>query len=150
MAHFKFVHHLHEGQRYLASWPQRPELNALLPENRVIRATLWAQKLTPACAVVALLVQYQWGQALFWPQTVACILFSLSLPLQGYYWLGHRAQQLLPLQLASWYQEINARMQQEARDALLPPVRRQPRYVDLALTLTAAFRQLDKSFLYDH
>lgn len=77
---------------------------------------------------------------------MASVLFLLSLPLQGYYWLGQRADTRLPPSLANWYREINGKMNEQGGHRQLVA---RPRYEELADTLNAAFKQLDKSFLYE-
>lgn len=135
------------GRRYLAVWPRRAELNSLFPENRVIHAIEFGARVLPPVVVICIMLQYQFGDGLYWPSVITTVLFMLSLPLQGYYWLGRRAVTPLPPSLASWYREINGRMSEQGG-----PARRlvaNPRYQELAETLRAAFDQLDKSFLYD-
>nr|WP_272942508.1 DUF412 family protein [Aeromonas sp. 159] len=52
----------------------------------------------------------------------------------------------MPPSLASWYREINGKMNEQGGRRQLVS---QPRYEELADTLKAAFQQLDKSFLYE-
>jgi uncharacterized protein len=137
---------LQQGRHYMTIWPRRPELNPLFPENRVIRATEFALKVIPALAVLSIMLQFQFGQDYYWPSVITSVLFLLSLPLQGYYWLGQRAATSLPPSLASWYREINSKMNEQGGRRQLVA---QPRYEELADTLNAAFKQLDKSFLYE-
>ncbi|MGB6188246.1 terminus macrodomain insulation protein YfbV [Aeromonas molluscorum] len=137
---------LQQGRHYMTIWPRRPELNPLFPENRVIRATEFALKVIPALAVLSIMLQFQFGQDYYWPSVITSVLFLLSLPLQGYYWLGQRAATRLPPSLASWYREINGKMNEQGGRRQLVA---QPRYEELADTLNAAFKQLDKSFLYE-
>ena len=137
---------LQQGRHYMTLWPRRPELNSMFPENRVIRATEFALKVIPALAVLSVMLQFQFGEQHYWPSVMTSVLFLLSLPLQGYYWLGRRSETLLPPTLATWYRQINGRMNEAG------PVRHlvtKPRYQELAETLKAAFEQLDKSFLYE-
>lgn len=134
------------GRHYLAVWPRRPELNALFPENRIILAIEFAVKVVPPMVVICLMLQYQYGDPLYWPSVLTSVIFLLSLPLQGYYWLGRRSETLLPPTLASWYRQINGRMNEAGPARHLVA---KPRYQELAETLKAAFEQLDKSFLYE-
>ena len=48
--------------------------------------------------------------------------------------------------LATWYREINGKMNEQGGQRQLVA---RPRYEELADTLNAAFKQLDKSFLYE-
>lgn len=137
---------LQQGRHYMTLWPRRPELNSMFPENRVIKATEFALKIIPALAVLSVMMQFQFGEQHYWPSVMASVLFLLSLPLQGYYWLGQRADTRLPPSLASWYREINGKMNEQGGRR---PLVAQPRYEELADTLNAAFKQLDKSFLYE-
>ena len=135
---------LQQGRHYMTLWPRRPELNSMFPENRVIKATEFALKVIPALAVLSVMVQFQFGELHYWPSVMASVLFLLSLPLQGYYWLGQRADTRLPPSLATWYREINGKMNEQGGQRQLVA---RPRYEELADTLNAAFKQLDKSFL---
>ena len=47
-----FYRTLKVGQHYLNIWPLEPKLGAIFPENRVIKATLFAQKMMPFLAVL--------------------------------------------------------------------------------------------------
>lgn len=142
-----FGNKLQRGRHYLAIWPRRPELNSLFPENRVIWAMEYAGRVLPPLVVITLMLQYQFGSAALWPSVLMSLLFMLSLPLQGYYWLGQRAATPLPPSLAHWYREINGRMSSQGRGGRKLVAR--PCYQELAETLKAAFEQLDKSFLYE-
>lgn len=135
-----FTQTLALGADYSSIWPQQPELAFMFPEHRVIHCLAWCKRLIPALIVISGCVQLQWGSGANWPTLFATYLFALSLPVQGYYWLGRRAETLLPGGLAQWYFDINQKMQRH------PPVRR-PNYFDLAKTLANAFEQLDRTFL---
>ena len=129
------------GQHYLQLWPKEKSLAALFPEHRVISALEWAVRVLPAMVVMSLLLQWQWGKPELWPVVVSSVFFMLSLPLQGYYWLGQRAETLLPPSLSRWYVEINQKLGQGQHRA-------NPRYLELAETLSQAFKTLDRSFIY--
>ena len=137
-----FYKKIHLGHVYMQLWPREKTLAALFPENRVIAAVEFATRWLPALIVCSLALQYLAGSATLWPVVMASVFFMLSLPLQGYYWLGQRAETCLPPSLSNWYVEINHKMGQQQ-------LARQPRYLELAETLNQAFRQLDKSFLLD-
>ncbi len=109
---------LQQGRHYMTLWPRRPELNSMFPENRVIKATEFALKAIPALAVLSVMLQFQFGEQHYWPSVITSVLFLLSLPLQGYYWLGQRADTRLPPSLASWYREIE---RQDERAGWPPP-----------------------------
>ncbi len=138
---------LQDGNKYLNSWPKRKELNSLFPENRVISATQLGKNVMPALAVLGLMLQYQFGEPLYWPTTIALTLFMVSLPMQGLYWLGNRATSHLPPSMANWYRDLHEKMQQEG--CKTNPLVHRPKYQDLAYLLRSAFKQLDKTFLTD-
>ena len=129
------------GHLYLQLWPREKSLAAMFPENRIIAAVEFGVKWLPALAVMSLVLQFHFGQAALWPVVVTSVLFMVSLPLQGYYWLGHRAETRLPPSLSSWYSDINEKMGQ-VRHAP------QPRYLELAETLNQAFKKLDRAVIY--
>ena len=47
-----FYRTLKVGQQYLNIWPLEPKLGAIFPENRIIKATLFAQKMMPFLTVL--------------------------------------------------------------------------------------------------
>ncbi len=136
---------LQTGVLYSKTWPVQLELGAVFPENRMIRLTLLLKQWMPPLAVLSVTVQLQYfGWQYLWT-ALACGLFLLALPLQCYYWLGLRAQSALPPSLHRWYQEVRQQMQQAGVQTPKAGAGK-PRYLDLADTLQAAFRQLDKTF----
>jgi hypothetical protein len=138
---------LQQGVRYSNTWPLMQELNGLFPENRLIRLTLFLKMWMPPLAVLSVCVQLQYfGAGYVWP-ALSCGLFLLALPLQGYYWLGLRAQTALPPAIHRWYQDIRTQMQQ-AGVQVPQTVTGTPCYADLANVLQSAFRQLDKAFFH--
>lgn len=136
-----FTRTLALGADYSLTWPQQPELAMLFPEHRVIQWLNLSKRIIPALIVITGCLQLQWGNTAHWPTLIITYLFALSLPVQGYYWLGRRADTVLPGGLANWYFDINQRMHQQ------PPVNR-PNYFDLAKTLKKAFEQLDRTFIH--
>ncbi|MCD8548738.1 MAG: DUF412 domain-containing protein [Aeromonadaceae bacterium] len=135
-----FTSWFHAGLDYMRIWPQEKVLGALFPEPRVIAAVTLALKVLPGLAGVSLLLQWHYGLVQWWPSVITTVLFMLSLPLQGLYWLGQRARSPLPAALSRWYFEVNAKLGQPA----LPS---SPSYLDLARTLRQAFDKLDRAFL---
>ncbi len=129
------------GHGYLSLWPKEKSLAALFPENRVIAAVEFAVKWVPAVVVCSLLLQYHVGLPAMWPVVIASVLFMVSLPLQGYYWLGQRAETPLPPSLSRWYAEINEKMGKSHLNS-------KPRYWELAETLKMAFQKLDRAMIY--
>ncbi|MCK6262788.1 DUF412 domain-containing protein [Vibrio sp. ZSDE26] len=139
------VHSLRDGQKYMDTWPMRKELAVLFPEQRLIKATRFAIRVMPAIAAISVITQvaFQNQQAL--PQAVVVALFAMSLPLQGMWWLGNRANTQLPPSLASWYRELHQKIVESG--LAMEPMKSKPRYKELAQTLNRAFRQLDKTVL---
>lgn len=142
-----FTHTLHRGKEYLGVWPQERQLAPMFPEYRIMTATRFGVKTLPALITLSLLFQFQFGAAEYWPSVVASVLFLTSLPLQGYYWLGKRADTRLPPSLHQWYWQLHEKIA-AAGIPVKEPVSR-PRYYELGETLSLAFKQLDKSFIND-
>ncbi len=132
---------LTQGADYSAVWPLEPELANLFPEQRIIYLLNLSKRIIPALVVISGCLQVQWGYPANWPTFIAISLFALSLPVQGYYWLGRRAETLLPSSLSRWYFDINQKMN-------CAPSANRPSYFDLAKTLRKAFEQLDRVFLF--
>jgi len=129
---------LQQGVRYSQSWPLVSELNSVFPENKIIRLTKTAQQLLPAVSVISLMMQLHWmGQSYLAP-ALASTLFMLSLPLQGWYWLGKRADSALPPAMLHWYLDIADKMQHQG--VKVPNPAAKPCYADLAALLNLAVR----------
>ncbi|ELD1796807.1 terminus macrodomain insulation protein YfbV [Vibrio fluvialis] len=139
------VHSLKDGQKYMDTWPMRKELNLLFPEQRIIKATRFGIKVMPAVAAISVLTQMTFHNVHAMPQSIIIALFAISLPLQGIWWLGNRANTQLPPALASWYRELYQKIVETG--FALEPIKSQPRYKELAMVLNRAFRQLDKAAL---
>lgn len=139
------IHSLRDGQKYMDTWPMRKELNLLFPEARIIKATRFGIKLMPAIAAISVLTQMSFHNLQAMPQTIVVALFAISLPLQGIWWLGSRANTQLPPSLAGWYRELHQKIIETG--FALEPLKAKPRYKELALVLNRAFRQLDKGAL---
>ncbi|MCG9578562.1 DUF412 domain-containing protein [Vibrio europaeus] len=139
------VHSLRDGQKYMDTWPMRKELNLLFPEQRIIKATRFGVKVMPAIAAISVLTQMAFNNYQSMPQAVIIALFAISMPIQGMWWLGNRANTKLPPALAGWYREIYQKIVESG--CALEPMKSRPRYKELAQILNRAFRQLDKSAL---
>ncbi|GAA5645238.1 MULTISPECIES: terminus macrodomain insulation protein YfbV [Vibrio] len=139
------IHSLRDGQKYMDTWPMRKELSMLFPEHRIIKATRFATKVMPAIAAISVLTQMSFQNYSAMPQAVVIALFAISLPVQGIWWLGNRANTQLPPALAGWYREIHQKIVDTG--CALEPVKSRPRYKELAAILNRAFRQLDKTAL---
>lgn len=134
------THTFYQGHHYLKTWPRQEALDALFPENRVIAATLFSVKIAPPIALSSIISQIFWGDPDLLVQVITFVCFTLSLPLQGLYWLGRRSETLLPMNLKSWYYQL----QDKIVDAGQEPVKHegQPRYQELAEVLKQAFQCL--------
>lgn len=138
---------LHRGSAYLDVWPKERQLAALFPEYRIMTATRLGLRTMPVLIVLSLLVQFQAGDPRYWPGVVASVMFLASLPMQGLFWLGKRADTQLPPTLVNWYRQLYAKIA-AAGVPIAEPVAR-PSYFQLGETLSLAFKQLDKSFIRD-
>ncbi|MGR5069028.1 MULTISPECIES: terminus macrodomain insulation protein YfbV [Vibrio] len=138
-------HSLKDGQIYMEIWPVRKELNAIFPEQRIIKATRFGIKVMPAVAAISVLTQMAFNNYDALPQAIVVALFAVSMPLQGMWWLGSRSNTKLPPTLASWYRELHQKIVETG--FALEPAKAKPRYKELAVILNRAFRQLDKSAL---
>lgn len=135
---------LKQGQKYSDTWPLQPKLSPIFPENRIIKAVKFAQKTTPAIAVMSLVWQQLMTPSQISALSIAIItaLFALSLPIQGIYWLGWRSCQTLPKITATHYQTIFAKVNQKQT---LTKVEK-PTYMDLAILLKLAKQHLGNAF----
>ncbi|MBV7387712.1 DUF412 family protein [Pasteurellaceae bacterium TAE3-ERU1] len=134
-----------DGRRYLNTWVLHPKLGMIFPENRVIRAIRFGEKATPALAVLAIV----W-QRLTLPHSqmalaaaIVTALFALSLPLQGVFWLGKRAQTPLNAQSRQAYQHICVAL--KAKGVAVNEVDK-PHFYDLACVLGQAKQHLGDNF----
>ncbi|MFT5164648.1 MAG: uncharacterized membrane protein YfbV (UPF0208 family) [Alteromonadaceae bacterium] len=135
---------IRDGQSYSKIWPLRPELAPLFSEFRIIKATRLGLSLLPMVAAVSLAVQVKLLGHEYLPQAIAFALFMVSLPMQGLYWLGKRANTVLPMSVASWYRKIHEKMASEG--CQVPFTQTKPRYRELAELLKHAFDKMDKAF----
>lgn len=129
----RFLKIFAQGQHYAALWP-RHAIVAALPEATVVPAVAFASRWMPALAVLNFLVQFHWQGAAMVPQAIITSLFLLSMPLQGWYWLGKRAHSQLPPRLQQWYLELMAKL------GLQP--QQQATYLALVVALNKALREL--------
>ena len=144
-----FYRTLKIGQQYLNSWPLEPKLGAIFPENRVIKATLFAQKMMPFLAVLFVVWQqiYARGDNMALAVAVLSALFALCLPLQGFYWLGKRAQTPLSPQSAVGFHHVLEKLKE--KQAVIPNFSDKPTYLDLANLLKMAQKKLPQDFWQD-
>ena len=141
-----FYRTLKVGQQYLNIWPLEPKLGAIFPENRVIKATLFAQKMMPFLAVLFVVWQqiYARGDNMALAVAVLSALFALCLPLQGFYWLGKRAQTALSPQSAVGFHHVLEKLKE--KQEVIPNFSDKPTYLDLAKLLNLAQKKLPRDF----
>ena len=144
-----FYRTLKVGQHYLNIWPLEPKLGAIFPENRVIKATLFAQKMMPFLAVLFVVWQqiYARGDNMALAVAVLSALFALCLPLQGFYWLGKRAQTPLSPQSAVGFHHGLEKLKE--KQEVIPNFSDKPTYLDLANLLKMAQKKLPRDFWQD-
>ncbi len=128
----------------MKSWPERKELHAVFPENRVIYATRLSMSVMPPIGVGCAAVMFQALGTEYLPQVLAVLAFFLSIPLQGLWWLGVRSNTVLPPTVKHMYYEIYQRMQQQGCE--VQASKSSPRYYELATLLKKAFSELDRAF----
>lgn len=141
----KFFETLRDGKEYSEIWPQKAELDVVFPEERVIKLTHYLVSIMPMLAVVTLAFHYQFLGHYYLPQGLAWAGIMLSLPVQGLYWLGKRANTELPPGVNAWYRDIYHRMEEQG--VKLASKTPKPRYFELARLLQCAFTEMDKAFL---
>ncbi|OOF50605.1 hypothetical protein BKK54_05840 [Rodentibacter genomosp. 1] len=140
---------LKQGQVYLNTWPKEAKLGIIFPENRIIKATGFAQKTMPLIAVFAIAWQqlYATQDMMAFSTAILTALFALLIPLQGLYWLGKRAKSPLNAQSAVWFYDICERLKKINEP--LPWVEGQPTYQHLAEVLKKAEQRLERTFWQD-
>ena len=141
-----FFSTLKQGQIYLQTWPLEAKLGMIFPENRIIKATKFAQKFMPFMAVFAVVWQQLYAKADLTALAIAILtaLCALVIPLQGLYWLGKRAKSPLEPQSSQWFYELSERLRKQHES--LPIVQDKPTYQHLAEVLQKAQQKLDKAF----
>jgi uncharacterized membrane protein YfbV (UPF0208 family) len=135
---------LQTGRLYGKRWPMRKELAPLFLEFRVIRATELAITVMPILAMLTLFFQLNYLGSDFLPQAIASALFFISLPLQGLFWLGKRAQTPLDPAMQKWYNELYTKMAANGYQTQLSE--NKPRYMELANLLKDMFEKMDRAF----
>jgi len=122
-----------DGQAYAAIWPKHSVV-AAMTESRVVPAVRLAARWMPALAVLNFVLQWQLQGLAMQPQGIVTSLFMLSLPFQGWYWLGKRANSKLDARLQHWYLDLAQKLQVQPRP--------EPRYMDLAKLIRKALQEL--------
>lgn len=135
---------LTEGRRYMKIWPMVKQLGYYFPEYRVIRATQIAMYAMPVLALITVVTQTLILGWTFLPQAIATGLFFISLPIQGFIWLGWRAKHPLPLTLFDWSNQLSHKLTEMGINC--QPLTANASYIDMAYILKLAFERLDKSY----
>ena len=120
--------------------------HVIFPENRIIKATKFAQKFMPFMAVFAVVWQQLYAKMDLTALAIAILtaLCALVMPLQGLYWLGKRAKSPLEPQSSQWFYEISERLRKQHESS--PTMQDKPTYQHLAEVLQKAQQKLDKAF----
>ena len=93
------------GQEYANTCSKNKELIFNFPEMKIVRYIKFAIKYIPPTIIFLCVWQY-YLQANF-ALTIVTIIFVLSLPVQGFLWLGKRAKSPIPLTLLAWYNQTS-------------------------------------------
>ena len=130
----------------MQTWPLEAKLGIIFPENRIIKATKFAQKFMPFMAVFAVVWQQLYAKMDLTALAIAILtaLCALVMPLQGLYWLGKRAKSPLEPQSSQWFYEISERLRKQHESS--PTMQDKPTYQHLAEVLQKAQQKLDKAF----
>jgi uncharacterized membrane protein YfbV (UPF0208 family) len=144
---YSFFDVIRGGGRYLKVWPKQSALNGLFIDSKISFYTRMSIKITPAFVALSL------GLTLTFPTlfnpivSVTFALFLLGLPIQGFYWLGKRSEQLLPQQLLPWFMAIKQKL--SVKNAAEESIHH-PSYLELATLLQQAFKLGGDDFLQHH
>lgn len=133
------------GQIYLNTFPNQKKLNLFLPDYRLIQLIKLSSKIMPAFACFAILWQYFFAaseQGIAASATLTA-LFALSIPFQGLYWLGRRANSPLPLSLLEWYEHLRQQLRNQQYKMAEQAV---PSYQDFATLLQLAEKTLGQGY----
>ncbi len=139
---------LKQGVNYAAMWQEIrhiKKLQIIFPEPRIIKATKFSQQLLMPLLLLTLAWQYfviGYHIASF-ASTILTIIFIISLPLQGFYWLGKRSLTPLNEGTLAWYFKIYQKL---SLQKALPAMETQPTFNDLVRLLQLADKTLDQDF----
>lgn len=96
------------GQNYMQICPQDQQLAFSFSEIKIIRYVRLAMRYVPPLIVFLIFWQYFLHAEL--AVIMIAMLFAISLPVQGLFWLGKRAQSPLPLNLLAWYAHLKQKL----------------------------------------
>ncbi|XKM12744.1 terminus macrodomain insulation protein YfbV [Orbaceae bacterium ac157xtp] len=126
----------HIGRKYMAICPNNKRLAHSFPEIKVIQYLKLASRYLPPVIIGLIVWQYYMPANLI--LTSISILFALSLPLQGYIWLGKRASTPLPLNLLEWYNKTRAQLIEKQIIAAKADQKKLPDFFDFMALLNQA------------
>jgi uncharacterized membrane protein YfbV (UPF0208 family) len=115
------------GQKYLSSWPNKPELSHYFADYKTVQVARLICRYFPALALFTFTMQlyiasgYPMGQgstekvmnAL--PQALVYAIFLLSIPIHALVMSGVKADTLLPPSLESWYRSGLEKAKQQGK-----------------------------------
>jgi len=127
------------GRKYVAMWPNRPELAQYFTAYRSVQVTRYVCRYMPALAASTFVLQLYFGSISALPQAIVYTLFMLSMPVQALVMSGLKADKFLPPSLASWYKEGVAKVNESGGDIELSV--HKPRYMDLASLLNLTYQK---------
>jgi uncharacterized membrane protein YfbV (UPF0208 family) len=125
------------GQKYLKSWPEKPELIHYFSDYRAVQSCRFVCRYFPVLAVLTFVLQLYLGSWQALPQAMVYGVFLLSMPIQAYIILGVKADKFLPQSLANWYREGVAKVNEQGGNIKLSIYK--PRYIDLAQLLQLTY-----------
>ncbi|MBR9726955.1 DUF412 family protein [Shewanella intestini] len=128
-------------------WPMVKQISFYFPEYRVIKATRLSIVAMPVIALLTVIIQTSVLSVAFLPQSIAMGLFFISIPIQGFVWLGWRASHPLPLSLFDWTNKLSQQL--VVQGVACPPLTSKACYMDMANILKLAFERLDNSYWDD-
>ena len=141
-----FFSTLKQGQIYLQTWPLEAKLGMIFPENRIIKATKFAQKFMPFMAVFSMVWQQLYAKTDLTALAIAILtaLLCVSDAITRLILVGETCKITLEPQSSQWFYEISERLRKQHES--LPTVQDKPTYQHLAEVLQKAQQKLDKAF----
>ena len=133
----------------MKKWPLEPLLNPVFKENRVKRALLLGNRILPPFIVFIFFWGFYLGGGFKgvpffaigsnFPVTIACVLFLLLMPVQGYYWFYKRSVTPLNEKQKAFYKDTCKKLEIE------PSIN--PTMYDLEIVINKGINKLGREFL---
>ncbi|NVK24462.1 MAG: DUF412 family protein [Gammaproteobacteria bacterium] len=137
---------LQAGFKFSRLWPSNEPYLLMFEQTKQIKLVNLLLTVTPAIAMLILWLQLEYLGIESLNTALAMSLLVLSIPLHGYFLLGKKAEEPLPLGLKSWYHEIEQKIKQQemlASESYRPAPSKVKKgkltYMDLAVLLKALF-----------